>query len=523
MRRLLLGILVSLFLALGTGLAGATEPADELAKPFVTDKTPPNAPSTHECDAAGVPAANVRLDCDDPFPNNEPNIAVDPQDPLHQVVSSNDYGSCCDQYYTTFDGGSTWSTGNMSTRGPNITGSDPITVFDPVHGTAVHFSLNYHVSSGIPAVNGDLVASVSTDGGLTWDVPVVVGHGRGAALFLDKEGATVDLTSGPHSHHGRIYATWTGFLGSAKRTDRSPIMLASSDDGGRTWTTPHEISGSNPTYCTYQTSGTAGECDEDQFSYPVVTPDGAVHVAFQNSQHTAAWEPGEQFESQYLGVTSTDGGATFSPPVQVADQEDGTLDFPVTDAGRSTLPGLAMRVPSGGNIAADPRPGTNTLYVTWTDNRQGAHDVASPVTRARVFVATSHDGGASWSAPAPVRTVSGAGGDQWFPWADVAPDGTLGVIYNQRTGPDTYAVDLAERLSGTTTVTRLSTADSDARRSRYFQEGSADCATCTVFHGDYLGLDYDRFGVANGVWTDMRDVDPDNPPLHLQFIYFGRH
>jgi hypothetical protein len=522
-RRLTVVVVVGFFLSLGTGLATATEPADELAKPFVSGKTPPNAPSVHECDATGDPAANVRLDCDDPFPNNEPNIVVDPTDPLHQIVSSNDYGSCCDQYYTTFDAGATWSTGNMSTRGPGVTGSDPITVIDPVHGTAVHFSLNYHVSSGTPAVNGDVVASVSTDGGLTWEVPTVVGHGRGARFFIDKEGATVDLTSGAHSHPGRIYLTWTGFTGDARRTLRSPIVLSSSDDGGRSWTTPHEISGSSTTYCTFQTSGPAGQCDEDQFSYPVVTPDGAVHVAFQNGQHEAAWEPGDQFESQYLVVSSTDGGATFADPVHVADQEDGTLDFPTNDDDRPTLTGMAMRVPSGGNIAADPRAGTNTLYVTWTDNSQGTHDVATPVTRARVFVAASHDGGATWNAPAQITPLSGAGGDQWFPWADVAPDGTLGVIYNQRTGADTYAADLAELSSGATTVTRLSNADSDINQSRYFQEGSEDCATCALFHGDYLGLDYDLNGVANGVWTDMRDLDPDNPALHLQFIYFGRH
>jgi hypothetical protein len=62
--------------------------------------------------------ANTKLDCDDPFPNNEPNIVVDAANPLHMIASSNDYGSCCEQYYTSFNGGSTWSTGNMSTEDP---------------------------------------------------------------------------------------------------------------------------------------------------------------------------------------------------------------------------------------------------------------------------------------------------------------------------------------------------------------------------------------------------------------------
>ena len=39
---------------------------------------------------------------------------VDRANPQHMIASSNDYGSCCDQYYTSFDAGATWSTGNMS-------------------------------------------------------------------------------------------------------------------------------------------------------------------------------------------------------------------------------------------------------------------------------------------------------------------------------------------------------------------------------------------------------------------------
>jgi len=502
---------------LAPSAARATEPAEELAKPFVTQKTPPNTPSVHECDSTGDPAANVNLDCDDPFPNNEPNVVVDPEDPDHMIASSNDYGSCCDQYYTTFDGGQTWSTGNMSHRDPNVTGSDPISVIDPVHGTAVHFSLNYHVSSGIPAVNGDVVASVSTDGGLTWQVPVVLGHGRGAALFLDKEGAVVDL-SPTSPHYGRIYVSFTGFAGSSKRTDRSPIALSYSDDGGYTWSPPKEISGFNAQYCTFQTEGPSGECDEDQFSYPVTTPDGTVYVAFQNGQHEAAWEPREQFESQYLVVRSTDGGVSFQPPVHVADQEDGTRDFPLNADGRQTLTGMQMRVPTGGNLAASPVDGR--LYVTFTDNRLGTHDVDQPDTRARVFVTSSSDG-STWTAPEQIAAVAGANRDQWFPWADVAPDGTLGVIYNQRTGADTHAADLAQGQLGGLAVSRVSTADSDVNQSLYFQAEVPECPLCTVFHGDYLALDYGSDGSANALWTDMRDIDPESG-LHLQFTYFAR-
>jgi hypothetical protein len=140
-----------------------------------------------------------------------------------------------------------------------------------------------------------------------------------------------------------------------------------------------------------------------------------LHVAFQNSQHEAAWEPGEQFESQYLVVTSRDGGATFSAPVHVVNQEDGSRDFPLNVDGRQTLTGLQVRVPTGGTMAVDPSSGR--AYITFTDNRAGIHDVAEPVTNAKAYIVTSADG-VSWSASVAVDTSDT---ESWFPWVDVAP------------------------------------------------------------------------------------------------------
>ena len=100
-----------------------------------------------ECTAlSGGP--NTKLDCDDPFPNNEPNIVVDASNPLHLIASSNDYGSCCDQYYTSFDGGNTWSTGNMSTENDDRTGSDPVTTIDVKHQVALHCLAELPVQQG---------------------------------------------------------------------------------------------------------------------------------------------------------------------------------------------------------------------------------------------------------------------------------------------------------------------------------------------------------------------------------------
>jgi hypothetical protein len=493
--------------------AGA-ENADDTKHPFVTDKTPPNSPSAYECTATGNPATDVNLDCDDPYPNNEPNVAVDPEDPLHMSASSNDYGSCCDQYYTTFDGGHTWRTGNMSRLGPNVIGSDPITVFDPKHDTVVHLSLNYKVSSGIPAVNGSVVASVSTDGGLHWKVPSVVGKGLGARLFFDKEDATVD-TNASSPYYGRVYVTWTGFYGDAQRTLSSPILMAYSDDGGRTWSAPKEISGSNAQYCTFQTDGPANECDEDQGSAPRVGPDGTVYVAFMNGQNTASWEQGEQFEDQYMIVKSSNGGRTFTDPRHIVNLEDGDRDYPLNVDGRQTLTDMQVRVWGAGTLAVDPSSGR--LYLSFADNRAGVHDVANPVTRSEAFVVTSVNG-STWSAPS---MVDPDGNESWFPWIDVAPDGTVGVIYNDRRPNNTYVAELAEGAPGSFATTVVSQERSYPDDSAFFKAGIVGCEDCARFHGDYLGLDYGSDNRANMAWTDMRDTSPDFEG-HQQFVYFAR-
>ena len=130
---------LGLFLAAGA----RAEPPGGLGEggekePFVRT-VPPGARHNwaFECNVSSG-GANTKLDCDDPFPNNEPNIVVDASNPLHMIASSNDYGSCCDQYYTSFNGGATWATGNMSTENPRRTGSDPVTAIDVKHHVALH-------------------------------------------------------------------------------------------------------------------------------------------------------------------------------------------------------------------------------------------------------------------------------------------------------------------------------------------------------------------------------------------------
>ena len=460
-----------------------------------------------ECTVAST-GANTNLDCDDPLPNNEPDVEVDPTNPNHAVASSNDYGSCCDQYYTTLNGGATWSTGNMSIEKPHKIGSDPVTVFDRRHGTTIHSSLSYAIpgQGQNGTCDGDLVVSPSRDGGLTWDKVVVVDDGIGCdvsktQLFNDKEWIVTD--NNPSSpFYGRTYLTWSKFESANGEYLSSAIWESHSNDGGYTWSTPREISGSNAALCTFQGAGPAGECDENQFSVPTIGPNGTVYVAFENDQNEALWEPGEQFDDQYLLVKSTNGGASWSSPTFVVGLEDGSADYPLNVSGRQTLSGYQVRVNSAGNIVAAP---SGFLYLTFSDNRNGTHDVESPVTNTDVFVMSSANGGATWTAPTRVDTGAG---DQWFPWVEVDPtNNSIGILYHDRgtSNGATYNTALAEGTPGSLVKTTVSTAPSNPVNSIFFQAGVAGCEACATFHGDYNNVSYGSNGVANVAWTDMSE------------------
>jgi Neuraminidase (sialidase) len=201
----------------------------------------------------------------------------------------------------------------------------------------------------------------SFDAGATWvdgQIPMRVGNGAGIgpannALFFDKEWLTVDnFPASPLNGSAYLVAAryLNGLLGSYKE---SKVYFAFSDDGGRTWSTPREISGSNP-LCSFQNSGPTGECDEDSFPIPEVAPNGNVIVHFQNGNVETAWETPGEYESTLMAVKSTNGGSTFGAPVVIANLEDGAADAPWSVIGRQTVTGHQIRWQSPGTITADP-------------------------------------------------------------------------------------------------------------------------------------------------------------------------
>jgi hypothetical protein len=478
------------------------------------------------CTSSGNPSANVRLNCDsDTSPDNETPITTDPTNPNHLLAGSNDYfitqkGSGIQErvptgFFTSFDGGHTWIDGQIPMgNGANGGNGDPSPAFDAKFGTAHMAQLSAAFPLSSPnAGHIDVSVSTSYDGGVTWKPPVTVDIGQASigpsatGTFLDKEWLVAD--NNPSSpHYGRLYLSWDRIEFSKGAFLRSPVDFAYSDDAGKHWSTPIDISGSNPAFCTANQgpAGPPGACDESFFSYGGVEPNGDVVIGFMNQQHAAAWEVPNEFEDQIMVVRSTDGGAHWSSPVHVADMEDGGLesitfsDYPANVDARATQTGFQFRTGSWGNLNVDPL--TGKVYAVWTDNSDGAHDIANPVTDTNVFMSVSSDEGATWSAP--IRVTSG-GSDKWFPWV-AARGGKVGIVYQEEVGTGLYVTNMATSTNDGASwgYQTVSNAVSDADHSVWFQAHAPDCATCSRFIGDYIGMAFDTLGRAHITWTDMR-------------------
>jgi hypothetical protein len=460
------------------------------------------------------------------FPANETAIAINPTNPGNVIAGANDYEPAVDVLmgiYVSFDGGRTWPHTGQARQiiTPDRTmysSGDPVLAFDRDGVAYASF-----IAFGRANCDSYIAVSRSTDGGVTWTAPVadvpagtgitpgdgIVVHNGGpddCRIFHDKEWMTagrrpagVPLVPGTDQGHvspDRLYVTWTRFdfdEGGTGFVD-SPIVVSYSDDQGRHWSAPAEISGTS-SLCAFQTGDADGACDEDQYSVPVVDPrTGHVYVAFQN------FNVDSTEKNQYLVVRSTDGGASWERPRFVTDVFDGADKYPVC-AGRQTLDLMCARTNAAGNIDIDPR--TGQLYLTFSDNRNGT----ATDTNADVFVTTSTNGGRGWSRP--VNITRSSVDDQWFPWLSVAPDGVVAVTYFDRrySGPKLIDTSLSVSVNRAASFTTRRVSEQAWNPDLAFRQG--------LFIGDYNGLDTGA-GVAVPCWTDARFAEPNtegnNPP-----------
>lgn len=384
-------------------------------------------------DATSIAAPDVTVNQDTAAaPQNETAIAVDPNNHDRIVAAANDYvsrtwactvnGVPCsalgDGYSGTYfsnDGGQTWSGKSTDpshlgtlipgverlTGGPYDAGGDPALAFDS-QGHVFYAGLGFDRT----APPNTVTASKGTfdgSGNLTWGPPTFINPTKAPAVFNDKEWIAADAhASSPF--RDRVYVTWTRFIFNPTTGAyvQSPISLAFSTDGGKTFSTPQLIS---------------GKVLYGQGSRPVVGPDGTVYVFWDGATRLAA------LDSTYM-VKSKDGGVTWSKPVQVS-----PLQEVVPPAN------TVFRVNSF--PAADVAP-NGDVYVAWSSQMKDSGGLCATMTNngchLTAVYSKSTDGGATWSAPVPV-----------FPAVDASTRTAIGYPVTQPNG-STFNAPLARRV-----------------------------------------------------------------------------
>lgn len=143
---------------------------------------------------------------------NETSIAADSENPLNLVAGTNDYrfGDSDVGVAYSFDGGATWTANTLDGIDPSLgkysTQGDPA-VAAHRNGVFYYAFIDFNRDDD----RNRLGVAKSTDGGVTWpQIGVVIDHsGSGSQDFEDKEYIAVDNTGGPFD--GNVYVSWTRF------------------------------------------------------------------------------------------------------------------------------------------------------------------------------------------------------------------------------------------------------------------------------------------------------------------------
>jgi hypothetical protein len=448
-------------------------------------------------------------------PQNEQNIVINPTDPNNVVTSANEYRDNVHAVYYSHDGGANWdnvalpgwtrSSGGAGVFGHLDSCGDPTLAFAP-DGTLYYAGLVCNFDKVPRTLSGVAVAS-SKDGGATWTAPTMVDYVAAANFFADKEWIGV----GPD---GTVHVTWTRFYQGPQGLgyQRSPIVMSSSRNGGKSWSSVKEVSDAAHPY--------------NQGSQVAVAPNGVLYVAYEGA------DPATDYNTDQLVIArSTNGGKSFSTQ-QIARVYDDFDCYPLQQPGaqgRQTLTNEQFRLNSYPSMAIDPSNGA--IAIVWADD-EGAGNCGSGAftfvgkTSNQVKLVTSNNGTA-WSAP---RTITTGEHDKVFPSVG-ANAGRIAVGYYTRAySPSADANDRACGIMELDSVTGQvvpptdperaaaavcldwairSSTDNFAAESRVTSESSNPYILFSgSFIGDYTGTAVANDGTAVTVWTDFRG-NPD--------------
>jgi hypothetical protein len=381
----------------------------------------------------------------------ETTIAINPTNPANMIAGSNNLGPSSilgvTEAYWTKDGGNTWTAVDLGGQG------DPGVVFDRAGNAYFSFiDSNFGIS-----------VRKSTDGGTTWAPAVQVAASPTPSFGVEDKPA---IAVGPdHSNTAidRIYVGWDDGVGDV-------LQVASSGDGGATWTAPVTVDG--------QTN--------EIYAQPSVGPDGTFYIAWDNFSNAGS--------SKIMFSSSLNDGSTFSTPVIAA-----TSTINLFNPTRYTIPAQPTR-----GIAADPSiaveqsgPNAGRIYLTCT-SAPISHDATN------IYLIASDNRGGAWTAlaPAPVKVNDDTTSNSHF-FSALAIDPSNGTVslawYDARNDHRNQRVDVYFQSYSSAGVpsganVKVTTATSDESNPKTNNPNQ---------YGDYMGIAASA-GFAFPVWTDHR-------------------
>ena len=265
-----------------------------------------------------------------------------------------------------------------------------------------------------------LLASFSTNGGLTWSAPRVVIRDLDPNVFNDKQSITAD------PRNLNVYGIWDRLVFPSERAStnsafhtaafRGPTWFARSTTNGETWEPARPIF--DP-----------GQNDQTIGNQIVVSGNALVDIFTEFHNENAKKLRGATVRV----LRSTDFGSTWTGPFLV----DRELTIGIFDPETGDPVRTGEIIP---DIAVGP---TGTLYAVWQDAR------FSGFVHDSIVFSQSNDGGLTWSAPIQVNmtpVTAAPGNRQAFTGSvDVSSDGTVAVTYydfrNNTSDPTTLPTD----------------------------------------------------------------------------------
>lgn len=428
---------------------------------------------------------------------NETPLAVNPLDPNNLITGNNDwnYNDGCGMN-ASFDGGKSWTPAlpngflpgvTRYTNDPNVPGTgaydaggDPGLAFGP-DGTAYYVCQAFNFT---PPYQIALLLSRSTDGGRTWldgathkltQVSTWNGNGKSkgsSGQFPDHESIYIDRSpSSPF--YGSLYVTWVQFDGQT----HSPVNVAVSRDGGRSFSTPVQV--------------TSATVRNNQDARLTSAPNGTLYLTFDNGVQ------GGKGTVIYVSMSS-DGGLTWTAPSLVA-----AFNNPVC-----TFPPYCFNI-SGGQFRSGgsyPAPAFDSVR-----NRLDLiyPDIIGPF--AQIYFTSAPADLSSWTAPAAIAPASG---DRFQNEISISAGGRIDVSFYDRSYSANQLVDLTYASSpdggATWTTRRITSAGFDPS-----QWGVPSGSGFRPFIGDYNGM----VSFTNGAGFTWTGVGATGAPFNLEVDY----